>query len=121
MTFGTKLRRLRDKNRLSQQEVSDLLGVKQNTYSRWESDYSTFKVEYLVKLAEIFKVNPVELLPEDNLPKKESGVNQKTDNSNIAIQNKMDKKEIFEELIESKNELIRFLKEENERLKSNKN
>jgi len=56
MTFGTKLHKLREKSRLSQQEVADFIGVGQNTYSRWESDLSTFKIEYLPKLSEAFKV-----------------------------------------------------------------
>jgi len=56
MTFGTKLHKLREKSRLSQQEVADFIGVSQNTYIRWESDLSTFKIEYLPKLAEAFKV-----------------------------------------------------------------
>ena len=54
MTFGTKLHKLREKTCLSQQEVADLIGVSQNTYSRWESDLCTFKIEYLPKLAEGF-------------------------------------------------------------------
>jgi transcriptional regulator with XRE-family HTH domain len=33
MTFGTKLHKLREKSRLSQQEVADFIGVSQNTYS----------------------------------------------------------------------------------------
>ena len=64
MTYGTKLRKIREKNKLSQQEIADQLQISQSTYSQWESDLTTFKVEYLPKLAEIFKIDVTELIPE---------------------------------------------------------
>ncbi len=116
MTFGTKLRKLRDERKLSQQQVADSIGVKQNTYSRWESDLSTFKIEYLSKLAKVFNVEPIELISSDtnfsivhNTNNKDSSVN----GFNIY----MDMKDVFKDLLDSKDEIIRILKEENGRLK----
>ena len=56
MTVISKnLRRIREKNtQYSQKDVAELLGIKQNTYSTWESGESDVKSEYIPKLAEIF-------------------------------------------------------------------
>ena len=121
MTFGTKLHKLREKNRFTQQEVADLIGVSQNTYSRWESDLTTFKIEYLPKLAEIFKVDPTELIPQGTTVKIVNSGNQKFDNSVVGFEINMDAKELFKDLLASKNEVIRLLKEENERLRKMSN
>ena len=52
MIFVINPLKLREMSRLSQQVVA---GVSQNTYSRWESDLSTFKIEYLLKLTNVLK------------------------------------------------------------------
>ena len=117
MTFGTKLHKLREQNRLSQQEVADLIGVSQNTYSRWESDIITFKIEYLPKLAEVFKVEPTELIPQGTTVKIVNSGNQKIDNSIVGFEINMDARELYRDLLASKDEVIRLLKEENDRLK----
>lgn len=56
MTVISKnLWRIREKNtQYSQKDVAELLGIKQNTYSTWESGESDVKSEYIPKLAEIF-------------------------------------------------------------------
>jgi len=116
MTFGTKLHKLRERNRLSQQEVADFIGVSQNTYSRWESDLSTFKIEYLPKLAEVFKVEASELIPQGTTVKIVNNSDNK-DNSVKGFEINMDARELYRDLLASKDEVIRLLKEENERLK----
>jgi transcriptional regulator with XRE-family HTH domain len=116
MTFGTKLHKLREKNRLSQQEVADLIGVSQNTYSRWESDLSTFKIEYLSKLAEAFKVEATDLIPQGTTVKIVNNKDNK-DTSVNGFEINMDARELYKDLLDSKNEVIRLLREENERLK----
>jgi transcriptional regulator with XRE-family HTH domain len=62
MYIGTQLRKLRDKRKLSQQQVADHLGVAQSTYWNWESDESHFRVEYLPKLAEILQIDATALI-----------------------------------------------------------
>ena len=118
MTFGTKLRKFREQNRFSQQEVADLIDVSQNTYSRWESDQSTFKIEYLPKLANVFKIDPIELIPKGTTVKIENNSNPKMDNQGVDFEIKMDARELYKELLESKNELIQILREENMRLEA---
>jgi transcriptional regulator with XRE-family HTH domain len=57
-TISRNLRRLREKNtNYNQREVAELLGIKQNTYSTWESGESDVKSEYIPKLAELFKAD----------------------------------------------------------------
>jgi len=116
MTFGTKLHKLREKSRLSQQEVADFIGVSQNTYSRWESDLSTFKIEYLPKLANVFKVEPTELIPQGTTIKIINNHDNK-DTSVNGFEINLDARELYKDLLTSKNEVIRLLKEENDRLK----
>ena len=41
--------------RLKQQEIAPLLGIKQNTYSDWETGKSEPNLENVVKLAKLFK------------------------------------------------------------------
>jgi transcriptional regulator with XRE-family HTH domain len=118
MTFGTKLLKLREKNRLSQQEVADLIGVSQNTYSRWESDLSTFKIEFLPKLAEVFKVDPTELIPQGTTVNIVNSGSQKIDNSVVGFEINMDAKELYKDLLASKNEIIRLLKDEIDKLRN---
>ena len=57
-TISKKLRKIRETNtKYNQKEVAELLGIKQNTYSTWESGESDVKSEYIPKLAEIFGVD----------------------------------------------------------------
>jgi transcriptional regulator with XRE-family HTH domain len=117
MTFGTKLRKFRELNHLSQQQVAELIGVKQNTYGRWESDESSFKIEYLTKLAEVFKIDPIELIPQGTTVKIVNNTDNK-DNSVNGFQISVDARELYKDLLDSKDEIIRYLRDENMRLKN---
>lgn len=115
-TYGGHLRQLRDKQRLSQQEVADFLDISQSTYSLWEGDKSTPQVEYLPKLAEILKVDIMELLPKDTSVK----IVNNTDNKDYSVNGfeiKIDGSQLFKALLDSKDEIIRLQKEEIQRLK----
>jgi transcriptional regulator with XRE-family HTH domain len=112
MTYGTKLHQFREKSRLSQQEVAEKLGIGQSTYSQWESDQSTFKVEYLTKLAEIYDVDATELIPQGTTVKIVNSGNQKIDNSVIGFEITMDARELYKDLLNSKDEIIRLLKKQ---------
>ncbi|WP_080056564.1 helix-turn-helix domain-containing protein [Spirosoma aerolatum] len=114
MTFGTRLRKQREKKRLSQKEVAELLGVWQATYCNWETDTTSFQVKYLLRLAELFDVSVIELIPE--------GVNAKPETFNAKQKGIIDKEnldDIYSNLLKSKDEIIQLLKEENKRLKAN--
>jgi DNA-binding XRE family transcriptional regulator len=56
-TISHNLKRLREKNtNYDQTQMAILLGVKQNTYSTWESGEVDVKSEYVPKIAELLNV-----------------------------------------------------------------
>lgn len=60
--IGNKLKELRKDKKLTQQQISDILNVKQNTYSQWENDINEPDLLSLVKIADILKVSTDYLL-----------------------------------------------------------
>jgi transcriptional regulator with XRE-family HTH domain len=116
MYIGTQLRKLRDKRKLSQQEVADHLGIAQSTYWNWESDECHFKMDHLQKLSELFEVDAADLLPEGAVVKIVNNKENK-DNSVNAFEVKMDERAWNEKLIKSLEEIISLLKEQNVALK----
>ena len=52
-----RIRRLRVKSGLSQEEVADLMGIRQQTYSEYERGISHMHIEEFVSLARIFDVS----------------------------------------------------------------
>lgn len=55
--FHEKLKMLRKKKGLTQQEIAELLGVKRNTYSDWENCKCKPNYEKLEKIADFFGVS----------------------------------------------------------------
>lgn len=51
MTYQNHIRKLRRKRKLSQAKLADLVGVKQYTISRYETDVSGVSAEMLEKIA----------------------------------------------------------------------
>jgi len=64
MTTGTKIRHLREKKRLSQEELAHRVGVSQVTIGNWEQGKS-IKHEYIKKLAEALEIQTDFLLEEE--------------------------------------------------------
>ena len=56
MTTGIKLKLLREKRRLSQEELAYKIGVVQATIGNWERGKS-IKIDYIPKLAEILDIS----------------------------------------------------------------
>jgi len=110
-TYGTKLSQLRNKAKLSQQEVADFIGISKSTYNSWESDQESYIIEYLTQLADVFNVSPLELLPNAN-PIKIVNNHDNKDNSINAFVVSVDAKELYKELLSSKDEIIAMLKEQ---------
>ena len=63
MTTGTKLKLLREKKRISQEELAHAVGVTQTTIGNWENGKS-IKHEFISKLAEVLEVPTDYLLME---------------------------------------------------------
>lgn len=87
MGVGTNLKRLRNKTKLSQQEIADMLGIDRNTYTNWESESTDIKSQYIPKLADIFNVKIQDLFDDEkkfqinNFENKDNA----TDQQNIVI------------------------------------
>lgn len=62
---GTKLRKCRINCGFSQQQVAKAIGVERSTYTCYENGRFQPKVETIMELAKIFRVNFVELLPSE--------------------------------------------------------
>ncbi len=55
--YFRRLKDLREDHDLKQAEVAELLGIQQTVYSRYERGFQNIPIEYLIKLAEYYKVS----------------------------------------------------------------
>lgn len=62
MSFGDRLRKIRQDRRLSQPEVADMVGVSKSTYSNWENDKFYPKTRCFARLIEVFEISAEELI-----------------------------------------------------------
>ena len=111
MTLGTKLRKHRERKRYSQKEVAELLSISQTTYYNWENDISSFRVDYLPRLAQLFEINIIELISAEIA----NHQSQPTDTVDLMPE---DSRELYADLLKSKDEIIQLLKEENTQLRA---
>lgn len=65
-SLGEKLRRLRETFNLTQGQVAEALNLDRSTYTNYELDKTCPSLETLVKLAHIYNVPVIRLLPEDD-------------------------------------------------------
>ena len=62
MTLGQKLTNLRKARGMTQEELSEAVGVTRQTISKWELDTSTPDLDYLCRLCDIFGVTADDLI-----------------------------------------------------------
>lgn len=55
--YFQRLRDLREDADLTQTQVSQILGIQQTVYSRYERGFQTIPVEHLLKLADYYNVS----------------------------------------------------------------
>lgn len=111
--IGTELKKAREKKRLSQQEVADLLNISQKTISNIESDKSIptlLQLFYFVKHYEL-NINYVW----DMICRNIDNINLKT-HKGPAYQLHKIEKEMLERIISNQNSQIDMLKSNNNRL-----
>lgn len=56
MNISDNIRKLRNNQNRSQQEIADLLDIERKTYANWETSQTSIKSDYIPKLAKIFNV-----------------------------------------------------------------
>ena len=62
MTLGEKLQTLRTKAAMSQEELTERLGVSRQAVSKWELDKTVPDVKYIVEISDLFRVSTDYLL-----------------------------------------------------------
>lgn len=62
LTFADKLKEKRKEVNLTQKEIAEQIGIKQNTYSDWETGRTQPNLDYLSKLAHILDTTTDDLL-----------------------------------------------------------
>ena len=55
--YFQRLRDMRHDSDLTQQQIADILGIKQTVYSRYERGHQTIPLEHLLVLADYYKVS----------------------------------------------------------------
>ena len=61
-TFGERLRYFRNRSKLSQRQVAELLGIKPSTYNKYEIGKAEPSLKTIIKLVDIFSVDYEALL-----------------------------------------------------------
>lgn len=59
---ASKIRKLRENKKFSQEYLAKKIGISQNAYSKIELGYSKITVDRLIHISHILEVNPTELL-----------------------------------------------------------
>ena len=99
MTIGEKLKELRLKNKMSQEELATKLGVTRQAVSKWEQNLALPDTNNLISIAKIFNVKVDELvnynteLSNDNTNVNNIKINDNSSNNN---ETNLDKKEVKE-------------------------
>lgn len=118
MKIGAQLKKAREDKRFSQQEIAHLLNISQKTLSNMESDKSIPTIKQLSTLSDIYDLNILDFLSEQGITFNQH--NQEGENNGI-VQNYNHSEKLIEQLekrIEEKDDLIKVLKEETNRLKN---
>jgi len=119
MEIGSKLKKIRENKRFSQQEIADILNISQRTYSNMESNKTKIGIAQLSKLSEILDFDLLELLQEQGLVLNQNN-NEFKDNSNGIVINNLSEKLIdqYENRLKEKDEHIQLLKEKIKQLEN---
>ncbi len=63
--FCEKLKRARKRRNLTQMQASELLGIKRNTYARYETGHAEPNHEVLFNISQLYRVSVDDLLDPD--------------------------------------------------------
>jgi len=112
MKIGSKLKKIRENKRYSQQQIADFLDISQKTYSNIESDKTKPSIQQLSKLSDFLDFDLLGLLEKQGITFNQK--NEKGSNNGIVNQsfpnNIIDQ---YEKRLFDKNQII---KQQNERI-----
>ena len=55
--YNDKIRDLREQRKLTQQQVAEVLGIRQQVYSKYELGVRSLPLEHLIKLCKFYKAS----------------------------------------------------------------
>ena len=104
--YGEKIRLIRELRGFSQENVAAKLGIAQNTYSRIETNQTKLETGMLVKIAEVLEVQPMDILSSQPAIINFQS-NKGTQQSFGYVENVIaGQKELFEKMLENKDQEI---------------
>ena len=57
MNYESNLKKLREINNLTQEELAEILNINRTTYNHYENNYVTIPIKHLIKISEYFKIS----------------------------------------------------------------
>jgi transcriptional regulator with XRE-family HTH domain len=114
LNIGIKIKKIRELNNLSMTQVADKLDLSARMYANIEAETSSITLERLVNICNVFECTLERLL---GFSEKNIFNFQNSQEKNGTInQGVINEKELIKNLLDTKDELIDQLKEENKRL-----
>lgn len=104
------LRKLRENNGCTQQQIADALGVNRSTYAYYESGKTTPDIDTIIKLAKIFNIDYIDLLETEYKFDRQRVSDSNFDNNskNVPNFNRKDNEHIYELTREEQKLIIGF-------------
>ena len=129
-TIGTKIRKIRELKNLKQEHVAEKLGISITAYGKIERDETDISIERLDQIAKVLEIAPQDILAFDERmlfqflsTASQCGYTYNINNYGVTENERKlyeENNQLLQDKIRNLEELIEQLKNENEKLKSNK-
>ncbi|WP_332452976.1 helix-turn-helix transcriptional regulator [Chryseobacterium aquaticum] len=117
-TIGKRIRTYREEKGFSQEELAEKLHISRSTYQRIENGETNSWINHIEKICTSLEVNLDDILkPEEGYVQVNRENTSNENSSNNMIQNQTNHYHSSDKLIESFQDQIALLKEENQRLR----
>ncbi|WP_050377434.1 helix-turn-helix domain-containing protein [Chryseobacterium sp. Hurlbut01] len=117
-TIGKRIRTYREEKGFSQEELAEKLHISRSTYQRIENGETNSWINHIEKICTSLEVNLDDILkPEEGYVQVNNNNDSTNDNGSGVIQNQTINYNHSDKLIESFQDQIALLKEENQRLR----
>ncbi|MGO4708959.1 helix-turn-helix transcriptional regulator [Chryseobacterium sp. 2TAF14] len=117
-SIGKRIRTYREERGFSQEELAEKLHISRSTYQRIENGETNSWINHIEKICTSLNVELDDILkPEEGYTQINKENTSNENSSNNMIQNQTNNYQASDKLIESLNDHIALLKEENQRLR----